>query len=708
MARDSEAATAHRPGAASNASGASAAPHAKQEAMDEDVGEALSEHAPRETHPPSQALPNGAQGSAPKRSGSPQHAEPAQSQKRPRYDGALPDAHDTPQTGANPSSQGNSPSHMGSALQECTYPFRDPSAWGEQAPQLDVYIWDYLQCRGLTKAAQVLAEECKLPERPEVPLRTPMGLLFEYWTVFWDVFTSRSGRGSSGAAAYNEFLEHRRSQRVRSEQRSSMYNGEANGTAELGIGGTALLQGASTPAMLMADQDAAAATLLPNTLNIGTPGGGVEQSPHTPRMQMPRTPTPQQPMPPPGMQQPPAGQGAAQDAPQPGPQQAPQQQQQQQQHAPQAQAQPPQGAPLSTPQMQHATPQLGPQAQQGGLPLHLQQQQQTLARTQAAQGWNPAALSPQQQQNLLITAALRQGIQVEEIKNLPPATRLALINSIMPNAATLAASQNRRQGLAVDPQLQARVLQQQQMQNQAVAQTLKIQNSSQTPMPNPFDRPGVAARPGAPLMPSSPAGKLQQANGGGNDMQGLNRAPSMGGSGYFAGAQQQQQPQQQQQHPAQQQHAAQQQQPTPQQKQMLLVQYQTLQTAAKSEWMKAQSAPTPALAQQLLANARQFQARAQSTINALQGKMMPQQAFADAQLQTPNPMLLQQLQKGLGGQGQGQPGQPGQPMGMQPGLQQAQLLHLQSLVQKGLASPALLQQQLMAGIEHVNGDRPMQ
>ena len=61
MARDSEAATAHRPGAASNASGASAAPHAKQEAMDEDVGEALSEHAPRETHPPSQALPNGAQ-----------------------------------------------------------------------------------------------------------------------------------------------------------------------------------------------------------------------------------------------------------------------------------------------------------------------------------------------------------------------------------------------------------------------------------------------------------------------------------------------------------------------------------------------------------------------------------------------------------------------------------------------------------------------
>lgn len=324
MARDSEAATAHRPGAASNASGASAAPHAKQEAMDEDVGEALSEHAPRETHPPSQALPNGAQGSAPKRSGSPQHAEPAQSQKRPRYDGALPDAHDTPQTGANPSSQGNSPSHMGSALQECTYPFRDPSAWGEQAPQLDVYIWDYLQCRGLTKAAQVLAEECKLPERPEVPLRTPMGLLFEYWTVFWDVFTSRSGRGSSGAAAYNEFLEHRRSQRVRSEQRSSMYNGEANGTAELGIGGTALLQGASTPAMLMADQDAAAATLLPNTLNIGTPGGGVEQSPHTPRMQMPRTPTPQQPMPPPGMQQPPAGQGAAQDAPQPGPQQAPQ------------------------------------------------------------------------------------------------------------------------------------------------------------------------------------------------------------------------------------------------------------------------------------------------------------------------------------------------------------------------------------------------
>ena len=57
---------------------------------------------------------------------------------------------------------------------------------------------------------------------------------------------------------------------------------------------------------------------------------------------------------------------------------------------------------------------------------------------------------------------------------------------------------------------------------------------------------------------------------------------------------------------------------TPQQRQMLLMQYQTLQGAVKSEWLKAQNTPVPAMSQQFLANAQQLQAKAQSIVTLLQ------------------------------------------------------------------------------------------
>lgn len=45
--------------------------------------------------------------------------------------------------------------------------------------RLDVYIWDYLTRRGFARAAKALISEAGMTEAPDVPLKTPQGLLFE-------------------------------------------------------------------------------------------------------------------------------------------------------------------------------------------------------------------------------------------------------------------------------------------------------------------------------------------------------------------------------------------------------------------------------------------------------------------------------------------------------------------------------------------------
>lgn len=45
--------------------------------------------------------------------------------------------------------------------------------------RLDVYVWDYLTRRGFTRAAKSLMNEAGMTEAPDVPLKTPQGLLFE-------------------------------------------------------------------------------------------------------------------------------------------------------------------------------------------------------------------------------------------------------------------------------------------------------------------------------------------------------------------------------------------------------------------------------------------------------------------------------------------------------------------------------------------------
>lgn len=56
--------------------------------------------------------------------------------------------------------------------------------WGNEADKLDLYVWDYCKRRGYNAAAQALTTDAGLGEVPEVPLKTPQGLLFEYARFF--------------------------------------------------------------------------------------------------------------------------------------------------------------------------------------------------------------------------------------------------------------------------------------------------------------------------------------------------------------------------------------------------------------------------------------------------------------------------------------------------------------------------------------------
>lgn len=269
----------------------------------------------------------------------------------------------------------------------------DGRAWGEEATKLDVYVWDYLSRRGFNSAAKALMNEAGMTEPPEVPLRTPQGLLFEYWAIFWDVFAARSGRGGTEAAAYYEYQESRNLQRLADATRK-------------------------TEALEAQYQPPENASRFPNIVVSGM----------------------------------------------------------------------------------NADPGAGGAAVTGG----------PNGRAPAQGTWNPAALPQAQQQQLLITAAQRQNIPLHEIKNLTPASRMALINSMNPNNP--ANAQAVRPGMnnqLMEQQLQARLQQQQalhrmmQQQRQGVPGSAPMPNTMQVRPPmGPQQMPGAAGSP----VTSTPGG----------------------------------------------------------------------------------------------------------------------------------------------------------------------------------------------------------
>ncbi|GAV70686.1 WD40 domain-containing protein/LisH domain-containing protein [Cephalotus follicularis] len=77
------------------------------------------------------------------------------------------------------------------------------SNW-EADKMLDVYIHDYLLKRKLHTSAKAFMTEGKVATDP-VAIDVPGGFLFEWWSVFWDIFIARTNeKHSEAAAAYIE------------------------------------------------------------------------------------------------------------------------------------------------------------------------------------------------------------------------------------------------------------------------------------------------------------------------------------------------------------------------------------------------------------------------------------------------------------------------------------------------------------------------
>ncbi|KAJ4982064.1 hypothetical protein NE237_032901 [Protea cynaroides] len=65
---------------------------------------------------------------------------------------------------------------------------------------LDVYSYDYLVKRNLQASAKAFQAEGKVSSDP-VAIDAPGGFLFEWWSVFWDIFIARTNEKHSEVAA---------------------------------------------------------------------------------------------------------------------------------------------------------------------------------------------------------------------------------------------------------------------------------------------------------------------------------------------------------------------------------------------------------------------------------------------------------------------------------------------------------------------------
>lgn len=71
--------------------------------------------------------------------------------------------------------------------------------------RLHTYMYDYFLKRGWQNTARSFLQEARLTSDYYVPIDAPEGFLYEWWTVFWDIFDANHSRtGTSQAAIYLE------------------------------------------------------------------------------------------------------------------------------------------------------------------------------------------------------------------------------------------------------------------------------------------------------------------------------------------------------------------------------------------------------------------------------------------------------------------------------------------------------------------------
>ncbi|KAL0566253.1 hypothetical protein V5O48_015763 [Marasmius crinis-equi] len=82
----------------------------------------------------------------------------------------------------------------------------------------NIYILDYCNKRGFKKTAKELLQEADLPPDSQPPINARQGLLFEWWSVFWVLFTAKNNKsGNEDAMIY---IEHQSQQQAMRHARS--------------------------------------------------------------------------------------------------------------------------------------------------------------------------------------------------------------------------------------------------------------------------------------------------------------------------------------------------------------------------------------------------------------------------------------------------------------------------------------------------------
>ncbi|CAM6079795.1 unnamed protein product [Sphagnum tenellum] len=92
------------------------------------------------------------------------------------------------------------------------------SNW-EADKMLDVYIHDYLVKRNLQASAKAFSNEGKVSSDP-VAIDAPGGFLFEWWSVFWDIFIARTNEKHSEVAA--SYIEHQHQHQHHQQQQAQL------------------------------------------------------------------------------------------------------------------------------------------------------------------------------------------------------------------------------------------------------------------------------------------------------------------------------------------------------------------------------------------------------------------------------------------------------------------------------------------------------
>ncbi|KAI0923534.1 hypothetical protein AcW1_006465 [Taiwanofungus camphoratus] len=111
----------------------------------------------------------------------------------------------------------------------------------------NIYIYDYCTKRGFAKTARELVHEADIPPESQPPINAKQGLLFEWWSVFWVLFTAKSsGTGTEDAVLYTQHQTQQAVQRQAQPPRSQQQQanrGYPNGVSRQG----AMPSGASMP-----------------------------------------------------------------------------------------------------------------------------------------------------------------------------------------------------------------------------------------------------------------------------------------------------------------------------------------------------------------------------------------------------------------------------------------------------------------------------